>query len=90
MIMDFSDALRLIKAGKNVARMGWNGKDMYIFLMPGTTVQVDDRTFDCHSHIDMKTVQGYIVPWLASQTDLLENDWIEAPDAHTLSEDHSP
>ena len=28
-----------------------------------------------HAHIDMKTAQGYIVPWLASQADMLDYDW---------------
>ena len=30
-----------------------------------------------HAHIDMKTAQGYVVPWLASQTDVLAEDWVE-------------
>lgn len=83
--MSFSAALEQIKEGKRLARAGWNGKDMFIFLVPGSTFKVNrepllsmlgegaDVTY--HAHIDMKTAQGYIVPWLASQADMLANDW---------------
>ena len=83
--MNFSDALEDIKLGKRLARKGWNGKDMFIFLVPGSTFKVNrppllgiypegtDITY--HAHIDMKTAQGYVVPWLASQADLLAGDW---------------
>lgn len=84
--MTFSEALEQIKEGKRLARKGWNGKDMFIFLVPGSTFKVNrepllsmlgegtDVTY--HAHVDMKTSQGYIVPWLASQADLLANDWV--------------
>lgn len=84
--MDFSIALDFIKAGRKVARSGWNGKDMFLFLVPGSTFVVnrppllgiypEGTTINYHAHIDMKTAQGYVVPWLASQADLLANDWI--------------
>jgi hypothetical protein len=85
--MDFSDALKLIKSGSRVARSGWNGKDMFIFLVPGSSFVVNrppllgiypaGTQIDYHGHIDMKTAQGYIVPWLASQADLLAEDYYE-------------
>lgn len=84
--MDFSTALHFIKAGHKVARSGWNGKDMFLFLVPGSTFIVnrppllgiypEGTKIDYHAHIDMKTAQGYVVPWLASQADLLAEDWI--------------
>lgn len=83
--MNFEQALEAIKAGKRVCREGWNGKDMFLFLVPGSQFQVnrpplmgiypEGTTIDYHAHIDMKTAQGYVVPWLASQSDLLEEDW---------------
>jgi hypothetical protein len=83
--MDFSDALREIKAGKRVSRAGWNGKNMFVFLVPGSTFQVnrepllsilgEGTTVDYHGHVDMRTANGQIVPWLCSQTDLLADDW---------------
>jgi hypothetical protein len=84
--MNFSQALDAIKAGKRVARAGWNGKDMFLFLVPGSTFTVnrapllgiypEGTQINYHAHIDMKTAQGYVVPWLASQADLLSEDWV--------------
>ena len=83
--MSFSDALEALKAGRRVARTGWNGKNMFLFLVPGSTFTVnrapllgiypEGTVVDYHAHIDMKTAQGYVVPWLASQADLLADDW---------------
>lgn len=86
LMMDFSQALVQIKAGERVARSGWNGKGMFLFLVPGSRFEVnrppllgiypDGTVIDYHAHIDMKTAQGYVVPWLASQADLLAEDWV--------------
>lgn len=70
--MNFSMILDSLKAGKKVSRLGWNGPDQYLEL------QVPDE----HSkmtlpYIYIRTVQGDLVPWLASQTDLLAEDWVE-------------
>ncbi len=84
--MDFSQALIEIKNNKKVARSGWNGKGMFIFLIPGCTFEVTEgRPLAAHvpagtrvdycPHIDMKTATEAIVPWLASQTDILAEDW---------------
>lgn len=84
--MDFGDALVNVKAGNRVAREGWNGKDMFIFLVPGSSfevnrppllgIYVEGTVIDYHAHIDMKTVDGSVVPWLASQDDMLCEDWV--------------
>lgn len=82
---NFSRALDEIKSGKKVARAGWNGKNMFIFLVNGSTFKVNRPPLNvlypegteityC-PHIDMRTADGSIVPWLAAQTDLLANDW---------------
>jgi hypothetical protein len=88
--MDFSAALERIKHGKRVAREGWNGKNMFIFLVPGSTFEVnrppllgiypEGETIRYHAHVDMRTAQGDIVPWLCSQTDMLATDWSVLPD----------
>jgi hypothetical protein len=82
---DFGLALCALKEGRRVAREGWNGKGMFLFLVPGSTFQVnrppllgiypEGTTIDYCPHIDMKTADGKIVPWLASQTDVLADDW---------------
>lgn len=83
--MDFSDALRLLKAGHRVARHGWNGKGMFLFLTDGREIpNTRDRSFKhftgdvvrLRSHIDMCDAQGaYVSGWLASSTDMMASDW---------------
>lgn len=87
--MDFSEALKLLKAGKLLARAGWNGRGMFIYLVPGSDFAVSRPPLDGifpHGmqvsylpHIDMRTADPYptCVPWLASQTDVLAEDWVE-------------
>jgi hypothetical protein len=82
---DFGVALKKLRTGDKVTRNGWNGKGMFIFLVPGSVFTVNRRPLlgiyeegteiTYHPHIDMKTAQGYIVPWIASQVDLLSEDW---------------
>ena len=84
-MMNFGDALERIKAGHCVSRAGWNGKGMFVFLVPGSTFKAnrapllgiypEGTEIRYHAHIDMKTADGMVVPWLASQTDVLAEDW---------------
>lgn len=84
----FSIALSMLKDGRRVARTGWNGKGMFLFLVPGSTFQVnrapllgiypEGTVINYCPHIDMKTADEKVVPWLASQTDLLADDWMLA------------
>lgn len=83
--LSFSVALTMLKDGKRMQREGWNGKGMFIFLVPGSTFKVnrppllgiykEGTEIKYHAHIDMKTADGMIVPWLCSQTDMLATDW---------------
>lgn len=85
-LLNFSDALLLVRMGHKIARQGWNGKGMFLFLVPGSTFTVnrapllgiypEGTKVDYCPHIDMRTADGKIVPWLASQTDLLAEDWL--------------
>ena len=85
-LLNFSEALIALKAGKRVARAGWNGKGMFLFLVAGSTFKVnrppllgiyeEGTEINYHAHIDMKTADGQVVPWLASQTDVLADDWM--------------
>ena len=84
-MMNFGDALQALKHGQKVAREGWNGKGMFLFLVPGSVFKVnrapllgiypEGTEINYRPHIDMKTVDGEIVPWVASQTDVLAEDW---------------
>jgi hypothetical protein len=86
-MMDFGQALASLKAGNKVARIGWNGKNMFLFLVPGSKFIVnrppllgiypEGTEISYHAHIDMRTACGMVVPWLCSQTDMLAEDWIE-------------
>lgn len=78
-------AVIMMRQGKRVRRAGWNGKGMFIFLVPGSTFQVnrpplmgiypEGTKINYHAHVDMKTATDEIVPWLCSQSDLLATDW---------------
>lgn len=83
--MNFGEALELLKQGNKVAREGWNGKGMFVFLVSGSAFKVnrppllgiypEGTEINYRAHLDMKTVDGQIVPWVASQSDLLAEDW---------------
>jgi len=84
--MNFGQAIEAMKSGNKVARDGWNGKGMFLFLVPGSNFRVDrapllgiypeGTEISYQPHIDMKTVDNTIVPWLASQSDILAEDWL--------------
>jgi len=84
----FGVALEMIKAGNLMARAGWNGRGMFIYLVPGSTFEVNrlpllgifpaGTHIDYRPHIDMRTADGQCVPWVASQSDLLSSDWYVA------------
>ena len=68
---NFGVAIALLKMGYKVARQGWNGKGMWLKL----------QVPDAHSkmslpYIYMFTADGHQVPWLASQTDILAEDYV--------------
>lgn len=83
--LTFGQAIEALKQGKKVARAGWNGKGMFLFLVPGSTFKVnrapllgiypEGTEVNYCSHIDMKTADDKVVPWLTSQTDVLAEDW---------------
>lgn len=83
--MNFGEALEKLELGMKVARKGWNGKGMFLFLVPGSKFVVnrppllgiypEGTEINYHAHIDMKTADDMVVPWLASQTDILAKDW---------------
>lgn len=96
----FDGAIVHLKSGFKVARSGWNGKGMWIYLVPANSYPAQtnaakeywkdkqsttDYAFSGFAqtsilvpygaYIAMKTAQENVVPWLASQTDLLAEDW---------------
>lgn len=85
--LTFADVVLGLSQGKRYSRDGWNGKDMFIFLVNGSTFQVnrppllgiypEGTQINYRPHIDMRCANGDIVVWTASQSDILADDWIE-------------
>ena len=84
--MNFGQALEALKDGKKVARVGWNGKGMWLRLYTpqqdeGVVMDVGDpaghRWIECAPYIGMKTADSKFVPWVTSQMDVLAEDWEE-------------
>lgn len=89
--MSFGDALVMLKAGHKVARKGWNGKGMWLILVQGSEniLPAEGTPYNKAGlteeiqilpHIDMYTVdstgrRAMLPGWLASQTDMLSEDW---------------
>lgn len=82
--MNFGQAVELMKQGFKVAREGWNGKGMFLFLAHNVDIETA-ADLSCVSHLEgelclpsivMKTADDhFVVGWLASQTDMLAEDW---------------
>ena len=87
----FGEAIEALKQGKKVARKGWNGKGMYLWLKPAATIKAEwckdpilkdiaeanGGEVAALGPICMKTADGKILTgWLASQTDMLLEDWV--------------
>lgn len=68
--MTFGEALRALKNGNCVSREGWNGRGMYVELQ-----RPDEHSKMRRPYLFMRPVDGELVPWVASQTDLLAEDW---------------
>jgi hypothetical protein len=86
--MDFSEALRHVKAGHRITRHGWNGTGMYVVHQAGyphgipintntaTATGIPEGTICAfRPYLLMLTAQQDFVPWIASQSDLLADDW---------------
>jgi hypothetical protein len=86
--MDFGAALDLVKDGNKIARSGWNGANMWLVYQPGYPdgIPINANTAEAtgfpegevhvfRPYLMMFTAQADFVPWLASQTDLLAEDW---------------
>ena len=79
--MTFGFAIEAMKKGKKVARKGWNGKGMYLFKSQKVGCQMHKQYTgkdinDLQEFIVMKAADDTLVPWLASQTDVLAEDWM--------------
>lgn len=86
--MDFGAALNALKSGRKVAREGWNGKGMFVVYQKGYPdgIAINANTAEAtgipqgtvcafRPYLMMKAADDTFVPWVASQTDVLAEDW---------------
>lgn len=91
--LSFGLALEAAKKGKRIARKGWNGKGMYVFLADVADLHTDadlggleGKNVTVRDCFAMKCADDSICPgWLASQTDMLADDWMILEDAETMN-----
>ena len=86
--INFGEAIVALKQGHKVARLSWNGKGMYIYLVPAASYpaqrninetvvsEFENDMVPYTSYIAMKTVRNEITPWAPAQSDVLEEDWV--------------
>lgn len=80
--MNFGEALQAVKAGKKAKRAGWNGKNQYIELatcisyvnMKGEVINAEHEAIG-NKAIAFIGISGVQMGWLASQADMLAEDW---------------
>lgn len=76
-LLNFGDALMLLKNGQKVARLGWNGVGLWLELqVPDVNSKMTLPYIFISYPENAKTTPGARVPWLASQTDVLAEDWV--------------
>lgn len=74
--LDFGDALKLLKKGEAITRLGWNGKGLWLELSgPGVNPDIT-VPFVVLCYPDEVDGRGACVPWAPSQTDMLADDWV--------------
>ncbi len=86
--LNFSDALVLLKGRIRMQRAGWNGKGMYVVFQKGYPdgIAINANTADATGleqgtvcrvlpYLMLRAADGSFVPWIASQTDILAEDW---------------
>tara|TARA_R110000822_G_scaffold58364_2_gene146074 strand:- start:279 stop:767 length:489 start_codon:yes stop_codon:yes gene_type:complete len=83
--LTFGHAVELLKTGKKVSRAGWNGKDMFVFLVQGSKFTVnrapllgiypEGTVITYNSHMDLKGADGSVSTWAPSGSDALAEDW---------------
>jgi len=83
--MDFGMALNAMKAGKRVARSGWNGKGMFVYLVPANSYPVqtgaakeyfgEGTMVPYNAYMAIKNVNNTVSTWVPSVNDCLSNDW---------------
>ena len=87
--LNFGQAIELMKQGKKVARVGWNGAGMFTYLVPAAAylaqTGIAKEHFGGHAmvpyreYLALKTAQGDVATWAPSCSDALAEDWELVP-----------
>lgn len=88
-LVNFGQAIEAAKVGKRITRQGWNGKGMYVVVMPGYPegVEVNEATQKAHRlpagtklvyrpYFQLFTAQNDVAMWSPSGSDALAEDWV--------------
>jgi hypothetical protein len=83
--MNFGQALELIKAGKKITRAGWNGRGMFVYLVPAASYPAQTGAAKSHfgegsmvpynAYMAIKNVNDTVSTWVPSVNDCLAEDW---------------
>ena len=83
--MNFGEAIIALKQGQKVARKGWNGKGMFLYLVSEGSYPVkmdaaksiadENGNVKYGPYVALKSANGIVYPWNASQADMLSEDW---------------
>lgn len=84
--LSFGDALKALKAGQRVARTGWNGKGMFVYLVPAASYPVQTGAAKAHfgdgamvpynAYMAIKNVDETVSTWVPSVNDCIAEDWM--------------
>lgn len=84
-LFDFGGALEWLRAGHRVARCGWNGKDVFVYMVPAAAYPAktkaakayfgEDALVPYNAYFALKGVDGNVSTWVPSVTDCLAEDW---------------
>lgn len=82
--MNFGDALAALKTGKKINRAGWNGKGMFVYLVPANAYPASTDAARSHfkgelvpynAYLAIKNVNETVSTWVPSVNDVLAEDW---------------
>lgn len=89
-LLGFGAALGLLKAGAKVARLGWNGKGQFAYMVPAASYPAETGAAKAHfgdgamvpynAYLALKTVDDRVSTWAPSVSDCLAEDWVVVPD----------
>ena len=84
-VMNFGQAVELLKAGKRVSRAGWNGRGMFVYHVPAASYPAqtgvakeffgEDAMVPYAAYLAIKNVNGTVSTWVPSINDVLAEDW---------------